>query len=131
MKTIIAAGKIAVMAAAVSAGTAHANMCDYRPSAGLGAATSAAVTTGSGAIAAAGGAMKASGLYSITHSSGIVMLGSTAPGSSAAGTVGIIAGSGGALGTIGGALLSPFVLIPAAAVAAGLASFEVGCRMAD
>ncbi|MDP2283301.1 MAG: hypothetical protein Q8L06_04115, partial [Pseudohongiella sp.] len=89
---------------------------------------SAAAALTSGATAATGASLKAAGLYSITHAgSGALMLGSTAAGSSAAGTVGIIAGTSGLLGTIGAVLLSPFVMLPAAAATVGLVVYEGAC----
>ena len=57
------------------------------------------------------------------------MLGSTAAGASAAGTTGIIAGTAGFFGTIGAALLSPFVIIPAAVAAVGIGAYEGLCYL--
>ncbi len=112
--------------------SAIAGVCDYRPSKLIGGKTTGAVAGGAGATAAAGVGMKAAGIYTITHATtGATMLGSTAAGASAAGTTGIIAGTGGVLGSIGAAIMSPFVLIPAAVVAAGVGAYEGGCYLAE
>lgn len=116
----------------VSAQTVLADVCDYTPSNLIGGKATTAVGVGSGATAATGVGMKAAGLYTITHAgSGAAMLGSTAAGASAAGTTGIIAGTAGFLGTVGTALLSPFVIIPAAVIAGGIAVYEGGCYLAS
>lgn len=105
-----------------------ADVCDYLPSKFIGAAPTGAVTTGAAATAAAGVGLKAAGFYTITHAvTGATMLASTAGGASAAGTVGIMGGTAGAVGTVGAVLMSPFVIIPAAAVAVGVGAYEGGC----
>lgn len=105
--------------------SALAEVCDYKPS------RLKAVAAGGlagGAAAGGGAAMSAAGYYSLVHAgSGLTMLGSTAAGTSAAGTVGIIAGTGGALGTIGAVLLSPITITVGAAAAAGGAAYEGFC----
>lgn len=107
---------------------AYADVCDYRPSNLFGNKATATAGGLTGATAATGAGMKTAGLYVITHStSGAAMLGSTAVGTSAAGTVGIIKGSAGLLGAMGGALLSPFVIIPAAVTAVSIGAFEGVC----
>jgi len=107
-----------------------AEVCDYRPSNMLGGKATAATGIATGATAATGVGMHAAGIYTITHAtSGAVMLGSTAAGASAAGTTGIIAGTAGFFGTIGAALLSPFVIIPAAVVAVGIGAYEGLCYL--
>lgn len=117
---------------AVSTQYVFADVCDYTPSNLIGGKATTAVGVGSGATAATGVGMKAAGLYTITHAgSGAAMLGSTAAGASAAGTTGIIAGTAGFLGTVGTVLLSPFVIIPAAVVAGGIAVYEGGCYLAS
>jgi hypothetical protein len=55
------------------------------------------------------------------------MLGSTMAGASGAGTIGIIAGTGGAAGTAGAIILNPFVWVPAAIVGIGGGGFEAAC----
>ena len=107
-----------------------ADVCDYTPSNFLGGKGSAAVGGAALATATAGVGMKSAGLYAITHTAGATMLGSTAIGVSAAGTTGIIAGTGGVLGSIGAALISPFVIIPATVVAVGVGAYEGGCYLA-
>lgn len=110
--------------------TAIAGACDYRPSQLIGGTSTGVVAGGSGAVAATGVGLKAAGIYTLTHATtGAAMLGSTAAGASAAGTTGIIAGSAGFLGTVGAALLSPFVIIPAAVAAVGIGAYEGGCYL--
>ena len=110
---------------------AVAAVCDYTPSKLVGAGVSGSVATGAGATAAAGVGLKAAGFYTITHAvTGATMLASTAGGASAAGTVGIMGGTAGAIGTVGTALMSPFVIVPAAIVAVGVAGYEGGCYIA-
>ena len=48
-------------------------------------------------------------------------------GASGAGTVGIIAGTGGAIGAAGAVILNPFVWVPAALVGIGGGGFEATC----
>lgn len=125
-----------LIVAAVSMGLfsnlALANVCDYRPSKIIGKGTTATVAGTSGAAAATGAGMKAAGIYAITNATtGAAMLGSTAAGASAAGTTGIIAGSAGVIGAVGAALMSPLVIIPAAAVATGAAVYEGSCYVAS
>lgn len=122
---------ITIMASVILTQPAMADICNYRPSELIGAGGSTAVAGSTAATAATGTGMKAAGLYTLTHaSSGAVMLGSTAAGSSAAGTVGIIAGSAGFLGTVGAVLMSPLVIIPAAVTAVGVGIYEGGCYLA-
>ena len=111
---------------------AAAEVCDYRPSVLVGKSTSSAVATAGGAAAGTGAAMKAAGFYTIVHAgSGLTMLGSTMAGASAAGTAGIIAGTGGALGTIGAVLLAPVTLVVGGATAIGVGGFEAACYFTD
>lgn len=108
--------------------SAVAGVCDHRPSKIIGGGATGAVSGGTAAVAVGGIGMKTAGLYAITHATtGAAMLGSTAAGASAAGTAGIIAGSAGVIGTVGAALLSPFVIIPAAITAVGIGAYEGGC----
>ena len=120
------------MFAGLVATPALAGVCDYRPSKEIGMAATGAVSGGAGATAATGLGMKGAGFYSLVHAtSGLTMLGSTVAGPSAAGTVGIIAGSGGFIGSVGAALMSPFVVVPAGLTAVSLGVFEGGCYLAD
>jgi hypothetical protein len=67
-------------------------------------------------------------MYTLVNAgSGLTMLGSTMVGASGAGTVGIIAGTGGAVGAAGAVILNPFVWIPAAIVGVGGGGFEATC----
>jgi hypothetical protein len=119
---------LAILCSTAATQPVHADVCDYRPSKLLGNKVTATAGGATGATAATGTGMKTAGFYAITHStSGAAMLGSTAAGSSAAGTVGIIKGSAGLIGTLGGALLSPFVIIPAAVAAVSIGAFEGTC----
>jgi hypothetical protein len=76
-----------------------------------------------GASAAAGIGMNVAGLYVITNATtGAAMLGSTVAGASAAGTAGILAGTGGLVGAVGAVLLAPAFI----ACTAGIAAVVVG-----
>lgn len=111
---------------------AVAEICDYTPSNLFGAAASGSLVTGAGAIAGAGTGMKAAGFYAFQHAiTGAYMLGSTAGGASAAGTVGIMGGTAGAVGTVSAALMSPFFIVPAAIAAVSIAGYEGACFFAD
>ena len=107
---------------------AFADACDYRPSRLVGDAGSK-VATGLGLAVGSGGALATSaGLYTLVNAgSGLTMLGSTLAGASGAGTIGIIAGTGGAVGTAGAIILNPFVWVPAAIVGIGGGGFEATC----
>lgn len=121
----------AIAALAFGSQAALAGVCDYKPSNLIGNGGTAAVAAGSGAVAGAGGAGTAAGLYTLTHAtSGAVMLGSTAGGASAAGTVGIMGGTAGAGAAVMGVVLNPFVWIPAAVTAVGIGALEGGCYLA-
>ena len=110
---------------------ANAEVCDWRPSQLVGQKTSTVVGTTAGTTAVAGMGLKAAGIYTLTHATaGLTMLGSTAAGASAAGTAGILAGTGGAIGSIGTALISSFLIVPATAVAIGVGAYEGGCYFA-
>ena len=105
-----------------------ADACDYRPSRLLGE-TGSKAAIGIGGTVASGGAIGTSvGLYTLVNAgSGLTMLGSTMAGASGAGTVGIIAGTGGAIGAAGAVILNPFVWVPAALVGIGGGGFEATC----
>lgn len=110
---------------------AIADICDYKPSALIGGAGTAAVTAATGAASGAAAAGKAAGIYTLVHAgSGATMLGSTAGGASAAGTVGIMGGTAGAGAAVVGVLMNPLVWIPAAVTAVGVVAFEGGCYLA-
>jgi hypothetical protein len=113
-------------------GIASASICDHTPSKMVGSKLTSSVAVGAGAAVATGVGLKTAGLYVITNAvTGATMLGSTAAGASAAGTAGILTGTAGAVGTVGAALLSPFVIIPAAIVVGGIATYEGGCYLAE
>lgn len=111
-----------------STATAHADTCDYRPSRILGDTVSTAVVGGGLAVSSTTGAASALGVYTLVNAgSGLTMLGSTLAGASGAGTIGIIAGTGGAIGTAGAIILNPFVWVPAAILGVGGGGFEAAC----
>lgn len=105
-----------------------AGVCDYRPSnliGGLG--TGALGATGAG-VAAAGVGAKAAGFYTLTHAvTGATMLGSTAGGVSAAGTVGIMGGTAGVVGTVGAVLMAPATILAGLVIGTGTAIYEGAC----
>jgi hypothetical protein len=106
----------------------YADTCDYRPSRIFGDTGSKAVIGSGMAVSSATGAATAMGVYTLVHaSSGLTMLGSTIAGASGAGTVGIIAGTGGAIGTAGALVLNPLVWVPALIVGVGGGGFEAVC----
>lgn len=112
--------------------TASAGACDYRPSQLLGRSGADTAIGAGAAVAATGTAMSAAGFYTLTHSvTGLTMLGSTAAGTSAAGTVGIIAGTGGAVGTVGAVLLAPVTIVAGVVTAVGVGGYEVTCFFSD
>lgn len=109
-----------------------AAVCDYRPSVNLGSAPSSAIVGAGGAAAVGGAAMKAAGFYTLVHAgSGLTMLGSTLAGASGAGTIGIIAGTGGVLGTVGAVLMAPATLIAGGVALVGVGGLEAGCYFQD
>ena len=117
-----------VISALMFASTTYADTCDYRPSRILGGTGSSAVIGGGLGIASATGTASALGVYTLVNAgSGLTMLGSTMAGASGAGTIGIIAGTGGAAGTAGAIILNPFVWVPAAIVGIGGGGFEAAC----
>ena len=59
------------------------------------------------------------------------MLGSTAGGMSAAGTVGIMGGTAGAIGTVGAVLMAPVTIIAGAVAGTGIAIYEGSCYFTD
>ncbi len=112
--------------------SAFSEICDHTPSKRIGAGLTGSVATGAGATVAAGVGMKVAGFYTFTHAvTGATMLGSAAGGVSAAGTVGIMGGTAGAIGTASAVLMSPFVIVPAALVAGGVGIYEGGCYLKE
>ncbi len=112
--------------------SAIAGICDYRPSFVIGKGASTALAVAGGAAAGTGVAMQAAGFYTLVHAgSGLTMLGSTLAGGSAAGTVGIIAGTGGAIGTISAVLLAPVTIVIGGITAVGIGGLEAACYFTD
>lgn len=119
---------VATLALCLNTTTAFADVCDYRPSHLLGETGSKVAIGTGGAIAGTTATGTALGMYTLVHAgSGLTMLGSTMAGASGAGTVGIIAGTSGALGAAGAIILNPFVWVPAAILGAGGGGFEAAC----
>ena len=79
----------------------------------------AGLATGAGTIGAVSGvALKSAGFYTLSHSvTGATMLASSLGGVSGAGTVGIIGGTAGVIGTGAAILLSPLFIGTAGAAA--------------
>lgn len=127
-KRIINRLSYVILTTSIFASSASAETCDYRPSRILGGTGSTAVIGGGLSIASATGTASALGVYTLVNAgSGLTMLGSTMAGASGAGTIGIIAGTGGAAGTAGAIILNPFVWVPAAIVGIGGGGFEAAC----
>lgn len=104
-------------------------LCDERPSRLISATVAATAAAGTtiGTVGATGTAM---GFYTLPHSiTGLTMLGSTAGGASAAGTVGIMGGTAGVIGTTAGFILNPLVWGTALAVGVGAIAFEATCAI--
>jgi len=111
---------------------ANAGVCDWRASELLGGGGAVAVGGGAAAGSAIGLAIKGAGFYTLTHAiTGATMVGSTLLGTSAAGTVGIIAGTGGIIGTAVAIITGPFVVIGGLAVGTGVGALELGCYFTD
>ncbi len=87
--------------------------------------------TASATVGAAQSAWVLGGLYFIPHAtSGTLMLGSTLAGTSAAGTMGIIGGSGFAASVLA-IVTAPLTLIAAAGTTVAVGGLEVGCYFVD
>lgn len=115
-----------------SGNMANAGACDYRPSQLIGGSGAGVVATTGLGTAAAGIAAKGAGSYTLTHAiTGATMLGSTAGGASAAGTVGIMGGTAGLVGTAAGVLMAPATIIAGAVTAVGVGGYEGVCYFYD
>ena len=113
---------------AMQSGPAFAGACDYRPSNLMGGGASSAVATGGSALAAVGVGAKAAGFYTLTNAiTGATMLGSTAGGVSAAGTVGIMGGTAGAIGTVASFVMAPATIVIGAVLGVGVGAYEGVC----
>ena len=122
----------AFLATSLAASLVNADACDYRPSQLIGGGGAAGTAVGAGTVAAAGTAAKAAGYYTLVHStSGAYMLGSTAAGASAAGTAGIVAGTGTGIGAVAAVITAPVTIIAASVVAVGTGAFEGVCYFQD
>lgn len=109
-------------------GPVYAEVCDYTPSKLVGSTATAFGSVLAGGSAAAGAGMQAAGYYTLVHAgSGLTMLGSTAAGASAAGTVGIIGGTAGVAGTIGSILMAPVTIVVGAVTIVGVGAYEGAC----
>ena len=109
-----------------------AEACDYRPSALVGGGTASAVAVTGGAVSSAGVALPAAGFYTLTHATtGLTMLASTGGGASAAGTVGIIGGTGGLIGSAAAFLSAPVTVVVGAVAAVGIGGYEAICYFQD
>lgn len=116
----------------LSVGEAHAGGCDYRLSELVGSRATALAEASAAGLATAGSGMKAAGFYTLVNStSGLTMLGSTLAGSSAAGTIGIIANTGGGIGSAAAFIMNPITGIAAGAAALGVVGFEGYCYFQD
>lgn len=145
---------LSALSLALSVGAAQANICDYRLSQLItgdgatrsvaakkaadnkllsGMSTGGAVVAGAaGASTATGGLLSAAGFYTLTNSiTGATMLGSTWAGSSAAGTVGIIAGTGSGVGAAAAAAMNPVGMAVGAVVVVVTGGPEVVCYFMD
>lgn len=125
--------KIAISFLALSVGSiSSAEVCDYRPSELVGVGTTASVGTAAAGVATVGAVAKVAGFYTLTHAvTGATMLGSTAGGISAAGTVGIMGGTAGVIGTMAAVITAPVTIIAAVVVGTGIAIYEGSCYFAD
>ena len=107
-------------------------VCSFRPSVLLGDSGATAVAGSGAVVAGAGIGAKAAGFYTLTHAAtGATMLGSTAGGASAAGTVGIMGGTGAGIGSVVAFVTAPATIIAAAVTAVAVAGYEGACYFAD
>jgi len=116
----------AVMALVLGSKIAVAGACNYKPSNLLGSGGTVAAATVGGVAIGAKGAAKAASLYTLKNFvTGAYMLGSTAGGASAAGTVGIMGGTAGLSAAALAVILKPVTLI----VVGGASAFEGVCYL--
>lgn len=117
-----------VAVAFLTSTSAFADMCDYKPSKLMSEMASTVTAAVGGGVAATGVGLKATGYYTLVHStSGMTMLGSTAAGASAAGTTGIIAGSAGIGATLISIVMAPVTIVLGAITVIGIGGFEGVC----
>jgi hypothetical protein len=117
-----------MISACLAATPALGDACDYKPSKLANGLLGGAATTLGGGAAATGAGMKLAGYYTLVHStSGLTMLGSTLAGGSGAGTIGIMANTGGAIGTAAAALMSTATIAFGTLTVIALGGFEGVC----
>lgn len=111
---------------------ASASMCDYRPSRLASSAVATAAGVAGAGLAATGGAANAVGVYTLVNPvTGLTMVGGTWAGASAAGTAGIIAGTGGVIGTATAIVTAPVTIAAGAVVAVTVGAYEGACYFTD
>lgn len=125
-------GLVAASFLVASTATVQAEVCDYRPSQLVGGGGATAIGSTGAATAGLGLAIKGAGFYTLTHATAATtMVGSTLAGASGAGTVGIIAGTGGVIGTVTAVVTAPVTITVGAITAAGIAIYEGSCYFSD
>ena len=130
--SVIAVTSLMLCSTATAEETRADKVCSFRPSVLLGDSGATAVAGSGAVVAGAGIGAKAAGFYTLTHAAtGATMLGSTAGGASAAGTVGIMGGTGAGIGSIVAFVTAPATIIAAAVTAVAVACYEGACYFAD
>ncbi len=131
IQSLLAASIIVLSTSANAEGRAD-KICSYRPSAVLGGSGATVVSAAGAGTATVGMGANAAGFYTLTHAvTGATMLGSTAGGASAAGTVGIMGGTAGVVGGVAAFVTAPATIITGAVVGVGIGVYEGGCYFAD
>ncbi|GLS81024.1 hypothetical protein GCM10007893_18230 [Paracoccus marinus] len=114
------------------AAEANGAVCDYRPSRLVGSAVTTTAGVAGAGLAATGSAANAVGVYTLVNATtGLTMVGGTWAGASAAGTAGIIAGTGGAIGTATAVVTAPVTIAVGAVAAVTVAAYEGACYFTD
>lgn len=109
-----------------------AEIYEYRLSSLIGSTAATGAVIGTGGLSASQTGFAAAGFYLFPHAtSGAMMIGSTAVGTSGAGTAGILAGTGAGLGAAAAIVTSPFVTVPAALAAIAGLGLEARCYFRD
>lgn len=117
---------------AFTASSAFAGPCDFRPSQLAGSGISGAAIGATAGTAAGAATAKAAGVYTLVHATtNLTMVGGTWAGASAAGTAGIIAGTGGVIGATVAAITAPATIAALAVAATAVGGFEAGCYFSD
>lgn len=121
-----------IILASLIASQAEAKVCDYRPSQLVGGSAAGVVGAASASTAVTGASVTAAGFYTLTNATtGATMLASTAAGTSAAGTVGIIGGTSGLIGATVAVLTAPVTIIVGVATATAIGGYEGVCYFSD